>query len=121
MKTETQNISKVNELKFDIKWKEAIRDKVKTSTIRERFTGSPGDEFDIMYLADEFSHIDGTLRIKHVQRIRFDEIDRKKAKTEGYLHESLSKNELLNYYPYLEDSNLLYYIVFELLERKMVI
>ena len=121
MKTETPNISKVNELKFDIKWKKAIRDKVKTSTIRERFTGSPGDEFDIRYLADEFSHIDGTLRIKHVQRIRFDEIDRKKAKTEGYLHESLSKNELLNYYPYLEDSNLLYYIVFELLERKMVV
>ena len=66
MKTETPNISKVNELKFDIKWKEAIRDKVKTSTIRERFTGSPGDEFDIGYKTGDFYHIDGTLKIKHV-------------------------------------------------------
>lgn len=58
----------------------------------------------------------GKIRIKHVARIRFDEITREKAVTEGYLHEALVKQELLNFYPELEDSSLLYYVTFEYME-----
>ena len=101
-------------LKFDSKFAKPIQDKVKTSTIRLNFDGSSGDVFECYVThSDNTSSQIGILRIKHVQRIRFDEITREKASTEGYLHESLIKSELLNFYPDLKDSSLLYYVVFE--------
>ncbi len=103
-------------IKFDEKFMKPIKDGVKTSTIRVNFDGSSGDVFDcFVNLSNGIGGSIGKVRIKHVQRIRFDEISREKAMTEGYLHESLIKHELLQYYPSLKDSSLLYYIVFDYL------
>lgn len=106
-------------IKFDEKFLKPIKDGVKTSTIRTNFDGSPGDVFQCMvHLSDGTGGSIGKIKIRHVQRIRFDEITKEKAVTEGYLHEALIKHELLQYYPSLKDSSLLYYIVFEYLENE---
>lgn len=108
----------VNSIKFDAKFNKPIQEGIKTSTIREHFNGKTGDKYECIITTDDgFGAIIGDIRIKHVQRIRFDEITKEKAVTEGYLHESLAKYELLNYYPNLTDSSLLYYIVFEYVQE----
>ena len=101
---------------------EPIKEGVKTSTIRRHFDGKVGDEIAAyetdthpLGISKEFF---GFLKIRSIQYIRLDEIDKEIARTEGYLHEDLLKESLYNIYDDLEDSSLLYYIVFEFLEKK---
>lgn len=98
-----------------------IKEGIKTSTIRRHFDGKIGDKIPaydsdtniLCFSKKEF----GYLRIRGIKYIRFDEINKEIAKTEGYLHENLLKEALYTIYPDLEDSSLLYYITFELHEK----
>ena len=112
-------MSKPNIIKFHRKFEKPIIDGVKTSTIRMNFDGTSGDIFECFIKKYNIESI-GKLRIKHVQRIRFDEINNEKAHTEGYLHEDLVKDELKNFYSNLNlsRSSLLYYITFEYIDTK---
>lgn len=101
---------------------EPIKEGLKTSTIRRHFDGKEGDEIAAyetdtppLGMSKEFF---GFLKIRSISYIRFDEIDKEIARTEGYLHEDLLKESLYKIYDDLEDSSLLYYIVFEFLEKK---
>ena len=99
-----------------------IKEGLKTSTIRKHFTGDLGDKI-AAYDADTNSlgfskKVFGFIRIKEIKYIRFDDIDKKIARTEGYLHEDFLKESLYSIYPDLEGSTLLYYIVFEFQEKE---
>lgn len=106
-------------LKFKSVFVNAIKEEIKTSTIRTNFDGKPGDIVDARVLDQGmFGTLEfGQLHIRQVHRIRFDEIDKNIAKTEGYLHEDLLKEVLYDIYD-LEDSSLLYYIVFIYIEKE---
>lgn len=110
-------MSNPNTIRFHRKFKKPIVDGVKTSTIRMNFDGTSGDIFEC-FISGHTGLKFGNIRIKHVQRIRFDEINNEKAHTEGYLHEDLVKYELKNFYPDLSGSSLLYYITFEYIDTK---
>ena len=110
-------------LKFNSEYVEPIKEGVKTSTIREHFDGKVGDTVKA-YDREKRNSLwskgvcFGFLKIKSIQYIRFDEINREIARTEGYLHEDLLKSALYDIYDYLEESSLLYYIVFEFMEKE---
>ena len=55
----------------------------------------------------------GYLKITNIEYIRFDEINKEIARTEGYLHEDLLKETLYEIYDEIKPSTLLYYIQFE--------
>lgn len=101
------------------KFIEPIKEGVKTSTLRLHFDGKVGDKIVAQAVNIPLSpgkRYFAILCIQRVTFIRFDEINKDIAKTEGYLHEDLLKEELYNIYPDLEDSSLLYYILFEVKE-----
>lgn len=110
-------------LKFYGCFVEPIKEGIKTSTIRQKFDGKVGDNVEA-YDANhgpfgwtgEFFF--GFLKIRSIKYIRFDEIDKEIARTEGYLHEDLLKEALYDCYDDLEESSLLYYIVFEFMEKE---
>lgn len=100
---------------------EPIKEGLKTSTIRRHFDGKVGDEiaaYETDTLLLGMSMFFGFLKIRSISYIRFDEIDKEIARTEGYLHEDLLKESLYKIYGDLEDSSLLYYIVFEFHEKE---
>lgn len=103
-------------LKFYGEYVEPIKEGIKTSTIRRHFDGKVGDTVEA-YETDSHPLVGisrfGFLIIKDVKYIRFDEIGKEIARTEGYLHEDLLKESLYNIYEDLEESSLLYYIKFE--------
>ena len=100
-------------LKFDEKFVKAIKEGVKTSTIRANSNLKIGDTALALSKGKLGLNVAfGELLITDVKRIRYDEIDKDISRTEGYLHEDLVKIVLQDYY-YLEDSSLLYYIQFE--------
>lgn len=105
---------------FNREFVNAVKEGVKTSTIRKHFNGKIGDKIKA-YNADLFlpsftnrSKSFGYIKITQILYIRFDEIDKEVARTEGYLHEDILKEELYAIYDdELKDSTLLYYIQFE--------
>ena len=105
---------------FNREFVNAVKEGVKTSTIRKHFNGKIGDKI-AAYNADLFlpsfinrSKSFGYIKITQILYIRFDEIDKEVARTEGYLHEDILKEELYAIYDdELKDSTLLYYIQFE--------
>lgn len=105
---------------FNREFVNAVKEGVKTSTIRKHFNGKIGDKI-AAYNADLFlpsftnrSKSFGYIKITQILYIRFDEIDKEVARTEGYLHEDILKEELYAIYDdELKDSSLLYYIQFE--------
>lgn len=107
-------------LGFNNEFVNAVKDGVKTSTIRKHFNGKIGDKIAV-YNADLFlpsftnrSKSFGYIKITQILYIRFDEIDKEVARTEGYMHEDILKEELYAIYDdELKDSTLLYYIQFE--------
>ncbi|MGN0106051.1 ASCH domain-containing protein [Methanobrevibacter ruminantium] len=109
-------------LKFYGSFVEPIKEGIKTSTIRQKFDGKVGDNVE----AYETNHgpfgwtdeLFGFLKIRSIKYIRFDEIDKEIARTEGYLHEDLLKEALYDCYDDLEESSLLYYIVFAFVEKE---
>lgn len=111
----------MNELGFYNEYVEPIKEGIKTSTLRKNFNGKPG-EIITAYDADNCrlnismlpKNPFGNLKITSVEYIRFDEINKEIARTEGYLHENLLKETLYGIYDDgLVDSTLLYYIQFE--------
>lgn len=107
-------------IRFNREFVNAVKEGVKTSTIRKHFNGKIGDKIEA-YNADLFlpgftnrSKSFGYIKITQILYIRFDEIDKEVARTEGYLHEDILKEELYAIYDdELKDSTLLYYIQFE--------
>lgn len=103
-------------LGFNNEFVNPVKEGVKTSTIRKHFNGKIGDKIEA-YNADlGFLRCKpfGNLKITSIEYIRFDEIDKEVARTEGYLHEDILKEELYAIYDdELKDSTLLYYIQFE--------
>lgn len=105
---------------FNREFVNPVKEGVKTSTIRKHFNGKIGDKI-AAYNADLFlpsftnrSKSFGYIKITQILYIRFDEIDKEVARTEGYLHEDILKEELYAIYDdELKDSTLLYYIQFE--------
>lgn len=105
---------------FNREFVNAVKEGVKTSTIRKHFNGKIGDKIGA-YNADLFlpsftnrSKSFGYIKITQILYIRFDEIDKEVARTEGYLHEDILKEDLYAIYDdELKDSTLLYYIQFE--------
>ncbi|MDO5818746.1 MAG: ASCH domain-containing protein [Methanobrevibacter sp.] len=111
----------MEKLYFYGEYVEPIKEGAKTSTIRRHFDGKVGDEI-AAYETDtnplrrirEF----GFLEIKSIEYIRFDEINKEIARTEGYLHEDLLKESLYNIYDDLEESTLLYYVKFSFIPKE---
>ncbi|WP_405288933.1 ASCH domain-containing protein [Methanobrevibacter sp.] len=107
-------------LGFNNEFVNPVKEGVKTSTIRKHFNGKIGDKI-AAYNADLFlpsftnrSKSFGYIKITQILYIRFDEIDKEVARTEGYLHEDILKEDLYAIYDdELKDSTLLYYIQFE--------
>lgn len=104
---------------FNREFVNAVKEGVKTSTIRKHFNGKIGDKIEA-YNADLFlpsftnrSKSFGYIKITQILYIRFDEIDKEVARTEGYLHEDLLKETLYEIYDEIKPSTLLYYIQFE--------
>ena len=104
---------------FNREFVKAVKEGVKTSTIRKHFNGKIGDKIEA-YNADLFlpsftnrSKSFGYIKITQILYIRFDEIDKEVARTEGYLHEDLLKETLYEIYDEIKPSTLLYYIQFE--------
>ena len=109
----------MNDLGFNGEYINPIKEGIKTSTIRRHFDAKIGDKIHA-YNADNiiFENLRckpfGNLKITSIEYIRFDEINKEIARTEGYLHEDLLKEELYAIYDdELKDSTLLYYIQFE--------
>ena len=109
----------INDLGFNEEYINPIKEGIKTSTIRKHFNGKIGDKIEA-YNADKviFETLRckpfGYIKITQILYIRFDEIDKEVARTEGYLHEDILKEELYAIYDdELKDSTLLYYIQFE--------
>ncbi len=106
----------MNELNFNSIFANAIVEGIKTSTIRRHFDSKEGDSIIARENPKNFisrGKIIGQLHIKDIRRIRFDEIDKEISRTEGFLHEDLLKDTLYDFYDDLEESTLLYYILFE--------
>ncbi|WP_295622012.1 ASCH domain-containing protein [uncultured Methanobrevibacter sp.] len=105
-------------LKFYEEYVNSIKEGIKTSTIRRHFNGKVGDIMSVNVSAQPLNLKPfGFIKIKEIQYIRFDDIDKAIARTEGYLHEDILKESLLGIYDDdLEDSTLLYYILFEFKE-----
>ena len=106
-------------LGFNNEFVNPVKERVKTSTIRKHFNGKIGDKIEA-YNADKviFKNLGckpfGNLKITSIEYIRFDEINKEIARTEGYLHEDILKEELCAIYDdEFKDSTLLYYIQFE--------
>ena len=106
-------------LGFNNEFVNPVKEGVKTSTIRKHFNGKIGDKIEA-YNADKVILGNlrckpfGNLKITSIEYIRFDEINKEVARTEGYLHEDILKEELYAIYDdELKDSTLLYYIQFE--------
>ena len=106
-------------LGFNNEFVNPVKEGVKTSTIRKHFNGKIGDKIEA-YNADNIILENlrckpfGYLKITCIEYIRFDEINKEIARTEGYLHEDILKEELYAIYDdELKDSTLLYYIQFE--------
>ena len=106
-------------LGFNNEFVNPVKEGVKTSTIRKHFNGKIGDKIEA-YNADNIILENlrckpfGYLKITIIEYIRFDEINKEIARTEGYLHEDILKEELYAIYDdELKDSTLLYYIQFE--------
>ena len=106
-------------LKFYEEYVNSIKEGIKTSTIRRHFNGKVGDIISVHISAQPLNLKPfGFIRIKEIRYIRFDDIDKAIARTEGYLHEDILKESLLEIYDDdLEDSTLLYYILFEFNEN----
>lgn len=106
-------------LGFNNEFVNAVKEGVKTSTIRKHFNGKIGDKIEACNVDKIiFDNLRckpfGYLKITCIEYIRFDEIDKEVARTEGYLHEDILKEELYAIYDdELKDSTLLYYIQFE--------
>ncbi len=112
----------MKQLKFYGEYVEPIKEHIKTSTIRRHFDGKVGDEIPA-YETDGNPLVSGRelfgyIKIRSIQYIRFDEIDKEIARTEGYLHEDLLKEALYNIYDDLEESTLLYYIKFRFMPKE---
>lgn len=104
-------------LKFYEEYVNSIKEGIKTSTIRSHFNGKVDDIMSVHISAQPLNLKPfGFIKIKEIQYIRFDDIDKAIARTEGYLHEDFLKESLYGIYEDLEDSTLLYYIVFEFKE-----
>ena len=106
-------------LGFNNEFVNPVKEGVKTSTLRRHFDGKVGDKIEA-YNADNviFENLRckpfGYLKITCIEYIRFDEINKEIARTEGYLHEDILKEELYAIYDdELKDSTLLYYIQFK--------
>ena len=102
-------------LGFNNEFLNPVKEGVKTSTIRKHFNGKIGDKIEA-YNADlGFLRCKpfGNLKITNIEYIRFDEINKEIARTEGYLHEDLLKETLYEIYDEIKPSTLLYYIQFE--------
>lgn len=113
--------NKEKTINFKSIYEEPIREKIKTSTIRRHFEGKVGDIFSAISRMDENKQPIlpvkiAEIKITNIQRIRFGNINKEIARTEGYLHEDLCKDVILSIYPKLRKSSLLYYIEFEVLE-----
>ncbi|MDO5841754.1 MAG: ASCH domain-containing protein [Methanobrevibacter ruminantium] len=104
----------MRKLKFYNEYVNSIKEGIKTSTIRTHFDAQVGDILGACP-SSSFKPF-GFIRIKEIKYIRFDDIDKDIARTEGYLHEDFLKESLYGIYEDLEDSTLLYYIVFEFKE-----
>ncbi len=108
----------MNDLGFNEEYINPIREGIKTSTIRRNFNAKIGDKIHA-YNADKviFENLRckpfGYLKITSIEYIRFDEINKEIARTEGYLHEGLLKETLYSIYEEIKPSTLLYYIQFE--------
>lgn len=106
-------------LGFNNEFVNPVKEGVKTSTIRKHFNGKIGDKIeacnaDKVILGNLRCKPFGNLKITSIEYIRFDEINKEIARTEGYLHEDILKEELYAIYDdELKDSTLLYYIQFE--------
>ena len=105
-------------LGFNNEFVNPVKEGVKTSTIRKHFNGKIGDKIEA-YNADKvlFENLRckpfGNLKITSIEYIRFDEINKEIARTEGYLHEDLLKETLYEIYDEIKPSTVLYYIQFE--------
>ena len=103
-------------LGFNNEFVNPVKEGVKTSTLRRHFNGKVGDKIEAfnadIQSAFRKKHF-GYLEITCILYIRFDEIDKEIARTEGYLHEDLLKETLYQIYDEVEDSTLLYYIQFK--------
>lgn len=108
----------MNDLGFNEEYINPIKEGIKTSTIRRHFNAKIGDKIHA-YNADNiiFENLRckpfGNLKITNIEYIRFDEINKEIARTEGYLHEDLLKEVLYEIYDEIKPSTLLYYIQFE--------
>ena len=105
----------INDLGFNEEYINPIKEGIKTSTIRKHFNGKIGDKIEA-YNADlGFLRCKpfGNLKITSIEYIRFDEINKEIARTEGYLHEDLLKETLYEIYDEIKPSTLLYYVQFE--------
>lgn len=106
-------------LGFNNEFVNPVKEGVKTSTIRKHFNGKIGDKieaynYDKVLIENLRCKTFGNLKITSIEYIRFDEINKEIARTEGYLHEDILKEELYAIYDdELKDSTLLYYIQFE--------
>ena len=109
----------INDLGFNEEYINPIKEGIKTSTIRRHFNAKIGDKIqaynaDNVILENLRCKPFGYLKITSIEYIRFDEINKEIARTEGYLHEDILKEELYAIYDdELKDSTLLYYIQFE--------
>ena len=104
----------MRKLKFYNEYVNSIKEGIKTSTIRTHFDAQVGDILGACPSSSLKPF--GFIKIKEIKYIRFDDIDKDIARTEGYLHEDFLKESLYGIYEDLEDSTLLYYIVFEFKE-----
>lgn len=108
----------MNDLGFNEEYINPIKEGIKTSTICRHFNAKIGDKIHA-YNADNiiFENLRGkpfgNLKITSIEYIRFDEINKEIARTEGYLHEDLLKETLYEIYDEIKPSTLLYYIQFE--------
>lgn len=108
----------INDLGFNEEYINPIKEGIKTSTICRHFNAKIGDKIQA-YNADNiiFENLRckpfGYLKITCIEYIRFDEINKEIARTEGYLHEDLLKETLYEIYDEIKPSTLLYYVQFE--------
>lgn len=107
----------INDLGFNEEYINPIREGIKTSTIRRHFNAKIGDKIQAYNATKSSLNLRckpfGYLKITCIEYIRFDEINKEIARTEGYLHEDLLKETLYEIYDEIKPSTLLYYIQFE--------
>ena len=107
-------------MRFDNYYVNSIKEGIKTSTILKNFLAEVGDTIRVTSDKGPFAFQGnfGFIKIREIKYIRFGDIDKEIAMTEGYLHEDLLKADLNMIYDDLEDSDLLYYILFEFKENE---